>query len=844
MISFLPGGEWLAIAGLAAAAGPVVIHLLNRRIFRQVDWAAMEFLLEASRRSKAFLRLRDLLLMALRMAAVALFGLAVARPFLATGGAAATSGPVHAILVLDNSMSMGRERLGGATLLDDARTRAAEFIEQLPAGSRMSVVPLCGAPAGTTLDAYRTKEDALEAVAAVPVVDRMGTAAAAEALAARAAAAVPDLPEKRIVFLGDQQAINWAGRDREAGDAAKPQEPQPTPEIQVVSVTPPDRDNSWVESFRIEDGVADTESEATLTAVVRHAGAAPRAGVRVTLLVDGVEAAATAVDLEPGQAREVPFRHRFVTDVEPGRIASVAVEATLAHDHLPEDDSRSIVVPVTAALPVVFIDQYGADGEQPIRGRIGETRHLRTLLAPVARDQREAPLVKVRHVTMDGLSREVLEDARLAVIAGVAAPAPDQVALLRDYVAQGGRLMIAAGGDFEPAAWTQAAWLDGAGILPAPLDAAVGRMPDEGGDLRPFLLDVRTFQDNPLFRLAGVSLADLRDLYETPLFFKAVRTIVDETTLAAAAAATAQDATQRGERLTAIDAELARLATAEKQSPLPPRDAQRRTDLLDERAALAPDWLTWARDLPADDASQDERTARPTVVAAFDNGLPFLVARRLGRGEVVWAATGMFSNWNTLPKTNGMLILDRLLRGMLAATLPSRNFDTVAAITLPIATADRRADITVTAPDGTVEALGVESLGGDRFGVTLRDACRRGVYVITAADRPADGAARDGADGQRWRMPVAVNGPAEESQPAVLDAATFTAAVGGDPRYRWVGPAEPIGLAAAKVSGQQSWWWLLLAALACLLCETAILAWPYREPSGAGKPSTGATGVA
>jgi hypothetical protein len=169
MISFLPGGEWLALAGLAAAAGPVLIHLLNRRIFRRIDWAAMDFLLEASRRSKAFLRLRDLLLMALRMAAVALFGFAVARPFLSTGGAAATSGPVHAILVLDNSMSMGRERLGGATLLDDARARAAEFIEQLPTGSRISVLPLCGSPTGTSLDAYRVKEDALEAVAAVPV---------------------------------------------------------------------------------------------------------------------------------------------------------------------------------------------------------------------------------------------------------------------------------------------------------------------------------------------------------------------------------------------------------------------------------------------------------------------------------------------------------------------------------------------------------------------------------------------------------------------------------------------------------------------------------------------------
>ena len=844
MISFLPGGEWLAVAGLAAAAGPVLIHLLNRRIFRQVDWAAMDFLLEASRRSKAFLRLRELLLMALRMAAVALFGFAVARPFFATGGAAATSGPVHAILVLDNSMSMGRERLGGSTLLDDARVRAGEFIEQLPPGSRISVLPLCGSPAGTSLDAYRAKEDAIEAVAAVPVVDRMGTAAAAEALAKRAADAAPDLPEKRIVFIGDQQAINWAGRDRERKDAGEGKDDAAArkegPEIQVVSVSPPDRDNSWVESLRIDDGVADTQSEATLTAVVRHEAAAPRAGVRVALLVDGVEAAATAVDLEPGQAREVPFRHRFAVDVEPGKIASVPVTVSMANDHLPEDDARSIVVPVVAALPVVFVDQYGAEGEQPAVGRYGETRHLRTLLAPASRDQRETALVQVRHVTPDGITRELLADARLVVIAGITGPSPEQTTLLREYVAQGGRLVIAAGGDFDPAAWTAAAWLDGAGLLPAPLEAAVGRMPEEAGDLRPFLLDVRSFQDNPLFRLPGVSLEELRDLYENPLFFKAVKTVADETSLAAAAAAESRRETDRRSRLEAIDAELEKLAAAEKKATLPARETRSREDLLAERARLAPNWLVWANDLPDDDATADEQTARPTLVALFDNGLPFLVTRRIGRGEAAWVSSGVFSNWNTLPKTNGMLLFDRLLRGMLAATLPSRNFDTVAAITLPVAAADRRADVTVTTPDGTAEALGVEALGGERFGVTLRDACRRGIYTVAAADRAPATPATPAAEAVRWKMPVAVNGPAEESEPTVLDVATFAEATGSDPRFRWVGPSDPIALSAARVSGQQSWWWLLLLALACLLLETLLLGWPYRERAAAQPASAGA----
>lgn len=839
MISFLPGGEWLALAGLAAAAGPVLIHLLNRRIFRQVDWAAMEFLLEASRRSNALLRLRDLLLMALRMVAVALFGLAVARPFLTSGGGLATAGPVHAILVLDNSMSMGRERLGGATLLDDAKRRATEFIEQLPAGSRITVLPLCGSPAGTSLDAYRSKDDALEAVAAVPVVDRMGTAAAAEAIAARAAAAVPDVPEKRIVFIGDQQVIAWEGRDRGPAAAETGAAARPAPEMQVVAVAAADRDNTWVESFRIDDGVADSQTEATLTAVIRHEAAAPRAGVRVALVVDGVEAAATAVDLEPGQTREVPFRHRFAVDVGPGRITPVPVTVAIAHDELPEDDRRSIVVPVVAALPVVFVDQFGATDEQPARGRLGETRHLRTLLAPAFRDQQEAALVRVRHVTPDALSRELLADARLVVIAGVRPPTADQVALLREYVGQGGRLVLAAGGEFDPAGWTATAWLDGAGILPAPLAAAVGRTPEDAGALEPFLLDVRSFQDNPLFRLPGVPLDELRDLYETPLFFKAVRTLADEATLAAAARGESQDAARRRERRAALDAELDRLAAREKATGLRPGDAQARADWLAERSRLSPEWLTWANDLPEDEGTLDERLARPQVLAMFDNGLPFLVTRRIGRGEVAWLSSALFSNWNTLPKNNGMLLCDRLLRGMLAATLPARTFDTLAAITLPVAAADRRSDITVTAPDGTVEALAVEALGGDRFGVTLRDACRRGVYTVTARERAATAGPAPQDAAVRWKLPVAINGPAEESAPAVLDAAGFSQAVGGDPRLRWVAPEAPISLAAAKVSGLQAWWWLLAAALACLVGELVLLGWPYREAPPAPSPAAG-----
>ena len=55
-----------ALAGAIAAAGPLVIHLLNRRRYRVVHWAAMDFLREAMNRNRKILQLRDILLLVLR----------------------------------------------------------------------------------------------------------------------------------------------------------------------------------------------------------------------------------------------------------------------------------------------------------------------------------------------------------------------------------------------------------------------------------------------------------------------------------------------------------------------------------------------------------------------------------------------------------------------------------------------------------------------------------------------------------------------------------------------------------------------------------------------------------
>ena len=769
MIAFPPGALPLAIAGVAAAAAPIIIHLFNKARFREIDWGAMDFLLEAAKRSRSLLRFRDLWLLVLRTAAVILFGLAVARPFLRRGaGATAGRGPIHAILIVDNSMSMGRERLGGRTLLDDAKDRAKDAFAKLPAGSRASVIPLCGPAGSYSLDPLGTQEDAVEAIDAIRVIDRAGTVAQAIDLATQAAERVVDLAEKRIVFLGDQQIAGWPADPKSLLVTTDGQGNRPPLDMQAVAVAVPEPDNTWVESFAVVDGVADVELPATLTAVVRHEGREPRRNVQVSLVIDGVEVATDSLDLEPGQAREVTFSHLFDASPEPDRPAWSTAMVVLPEDAVPEDDRRCLVVPVVSSLPVVFVDQYGASDEDPRRGRLGETRSVRRLLAPVTtRDATQKQLVRVRHLTIEKLEEDTLQDAGLAVVAGVRGPG-DAVPLLRSFVERGGQLVIAAGGDFDSAEWNAAAWLDGAGILPAALGGTSGRLPDESGRLEPRRLAWDSMRDEPLFRVPDVPTEELADLYGAPLFFKTVVT---------------------------------------------------------DMAATGADAIT-------------DPALKPRVLAKFDDGTPFLVTRRIGKGSVAWLASGLTGSWNTLAKTNAMLLCDRLLRGMLADTLPAHPIPSADRFTLPVAAGDRRATLTLTRPDenggpaGLVESLTVEAVGGDAYGATLRDLSNRGIYMVTAtkvsepASRDADVDGRRAAEELLWRQPLAVNGPARESEPAVFDAKSFAARHAEIDGLRWIGPDEAIEFSGAQVVGHDAWWWMLAASGLCLVGESLLLATP------------------
>src|SRR5262249_53852870 len=95
----------LFLLGAAAAAVPIVLHLLKREPEPRVKFAVVRLLKQAPVEHTEKHRLRELLLLALRVATLVLLALAFARPFFPGRAAAGTAGTT--VVALDTSFSMG-----------------------------------------------------------------------------------------------------------------------------------------------------------------------------------------------------------------------------------------------------------------------------------------------------------------------------------------------------------------------------------------------------------------------------------------------------------------------------------------------------------------------------------------------------------------------------------------------------------------------------------------------------------------------------------------------------------------------------------------------------------------
>src|SRR6516164_3232864 len=132
----------ILIWGTLLGAIPIIIHLLNRRRFRRVEWAPMKYLKLTIQRNRRRIQIEQLLLLLLRIALPVLLFLFLARPVLNPTGLerwVVGGGRSSEIVLVDDSMGMGYAS-GGPPAFHRAREVAGAILAAAQPQDRCTLV--------------------------------------------------------------------------------------------------------------------------------------------------------------------------------------------------------------------------------------------------------------------------------------------------------------------------------------------------------------------------------------------------------------------------------------------------------------------------------------------------------------------------------------------------------------------------------------------------------------------------------------------------------------------------------------------------------------------------------
>jgi hypothetical protein len=441
------------LLGALAIAIPVVLHLLRRDVAPEVPFTAVRLLHRSPVERAERRRLRDLILLAARIAALLLLAAAFARPYV-QGAAPA---PVR-IVAVDRSYSMG-----APGVFPRAQALARQAIDQAGSDERIAVVAFDDR--ATVLSAPGGAGDAraaLEGLAPGFGATRFGPVF--EQAAELAAGATG-----RVVIISDLQRAGWEGESSSALPAGW--------DLTVVDVL---KEKEEVGNVAITAAKVDGDR---IVATIRNRGATARTGP-VRALVDGQSVAAAEYAAPPGATVE----------------ASIASNAWKA----PEARTLQVVLDDTGGVPADNAWFVALGGGSPSKALIVRADEPAAFKA----GGRPAALYLSRAVnTSSGEDVEVVSGARLSGIAAEQLAARRGVTLLSTrgleratrerlitYVKAGGGLFVAAGPDLEPAVLAEmTGW--------QPAFSAV----EQGGPLTLAATDLR----HPIFRPFGALSANL-----------------------------------------------------------------------------------------------------------------------------------------------------------------------------------------------------------------------------------------------------------------------------------------------------------------------------------------------
>ncbi len=268
--------------GMAGASVPIIIHLLNRRKFREMPWAAMRFLMAAIRKNQKRVKIEQWLLLAVRTLIILLLALAMAKPAMeALGGLDMLGGRRHWAIVLDGSMSMDYA-VADTTRFEQAKELGRRLVKDARPGDAFSVVLMADPPRAVVGAPAFSKEAVLKEIDDLTLphggVDLVNTFRILDEVLEAS-----DIPRKEVVVVTDLQKASWApGRPQADERLTRALERIDAKRARslVIDLGTAEAENRAVVALAVQPAIVTTNATVAVKATVKAFGAPYEGGGR------------------------------------------------------------------------------------------------------------------------------------------------------------------------------------------------------------------------------------------------------------------------------------------------------------------------------------------------------------------------------------------------------------------------------------------------------------------------------------------------------------------------------------------------------------------------------------
>ncbi len=457
----------------AAAAGvPIVIHLLSKRKYREMQWAAMQYLMAAVKKNSRRLMVEQWVLLAMRTAAILLVVMAVAEPGCEkTGLSVGGNQRTHKVVVVDGSFSMAYKPTEKSRF-DRAKEIAARIVEESNQGDGFTLVLMASPPRVIVGKPAFEHRDFLEEIENLKLwhggADLPATLAVVEEVLTTAEREHPRLTRSEVYFLTDLARNTWSPSLRDPGDEFRTRSRRlsEAARLLVLDVGQVGSENLAVVQLALNEPLATVARDVTLEAEVHNFGRSSHERQLVECFVDGRKIGQDFVDLPPQGEASVSFGYRFDT------AGDHAVEVRLANDLLTIDNHRWLTATVKDQLRVLCVSGKPEGGFQ------GATDYLAVALAPRTNDATRA-LVAADVVPESALLETDLTRYDCLFLTNVGQFTASEASVLASFLKHGGGIVCFLGDQVQADSYNRRLTgqsTDGAHVLPA----AIGELASQG----------------------------------------------------------------------------------------------------------------------------------------------------------------------------------------------------------------------------------------------------------------------------------------------------------------------------------------------------------------------------